>query len=135
MEVIESSHVRAVLAANRAFYAAFESRDFDAMSDIWEHSDRVSCVHPGWGALRGWGAVAASWAALFQSPETLQFILTDERAEVVGGIAWVTVDENILGEGSGSTVAAVNVFALGVEGWRMVLHHGSPVVAVERPGH
>ncbi|MCX7619883.1 MAG: nuclear transport factor 2 family protein [Acidimicrobiales bacterium] len=131
--VIEQSHLDAVLAANRAFYAAFEARDFDAMSDLWEHSDRVSCVHPGWGALRGWGAVAASWAALFQGPESLQFILTDERAEVVGDVAWVTVDENILGGGSGSTVAAVNLFVRGDDGWRLVMHHGSPVVAIEQP--
>ena len=38
-----------VLAANRAFYAAFEARDIDALSDVWEHSDRSTCVHPGWG--------------------------------------------------------------------------------------
>ena len=45
----------AVLEANRAFYAAFEARDIDAMSDVWEHSDRSACTHPGWPTLRGWG--------------------------------------------------------------------------------
>ena len=74
----------AVAAANQAFYEAFEARDLDAMSDVWEHSDRVSCSHPGWGVLRGWGQVAASWMALFQGPQRLQFILTDERVEVEG---------------------------------------------------
>src|SRR3954452_11592262 len=94
---IESSEdERAVLAANRAFYAAFEARDLDAMSDLWEHSDRAACVHPGWTLLRGWAAVGASWMALFQGPQQQQFLLADEHVTVVGDAAWVTVDENIL---------------------------------------
>ena len=79
-----SAEADAVLAANRAFYEAFEQRDLDAMSEVWEHSDRVVCTHPGWTALRGWGAVAGSWFALFAGPTPLQFILTDVRAEVDG---------------------------------------------------
>jgi ketosteroid isomerase-like protein len=118
----------AVAAANRAFYEAFEARDLDAMSDLWEHGDRVSCSHPGWGVLRGWGQVAASWMALFQGPQHLQFILTDERVEVVGDVAWVTVDENLLGDDAGSTVTSLNVFVRGLAGdWKLVAHHGSAV--------
>ena len=113
---------------NQAFYDAFEARDLDAMSDIWEHSDRVSCTHPGWSVLRGWGAVAASWLAMFQGPQQIQFILTDEHVEVDGDLGWVTVDENIIGDQTGSTVSALNVFVRGESGWRLVAHHGSAVV-------
>ena len=117
-----------VAAANQAFYEAFEARDLDAMSDVWEHSDRVSCSHPGWGVLRGWGQVAASWMALFQGPQRLQFILTDERVEVEGDVGWVTVDENLLGDDAGSTVTSMNVFVLrGPDHWKLVAHHGSAV--------
>ena len=120
----------AVRAANRAFYDAFEARDIDAMSDVWEHSDRVVCTHPGWRTLHGWGEVSASWYALFRGPSGLQFILTEERVELAGDTAWVTVDENLIGEQLGGTVAAVNVFVRdGGDTWRMVLHHGSPVSA------
>lgn len=118
----------AVSAANRAFYEAFEARDLDAMSDIWEHADRVSCSHPGWGVLRGWGQVAASWMALFQGPQRLQFILTDERVEVEGDVAWVTVDENLLGDDAGATVTSMNLFVQQEPGrWKLVAHHGSAV--------
>ena len=123
----------AVLAANASFYRAFEASDLDAMSDLWEHSDRVECVHPGWAALHGWGEVSASWAALFGGRQRLQFILTDERVAVVGDVGWVSVDENLLaGDVSGSagstgTVAALNVFVRSGGAWRMVAHHGSPV--------
>jgi ketosteroid isomerase-like protein len=118
--------VSAVTQANDAFYAAFEVADLDAMSDLWEHSDRVTCVHPGWAELRGWAAVAASWAAMFQGPERLQFILTNCHVVVAGDTAWVTVDENIIGPDS-ATVASINVFVRDGDEWRMVAHHGSGV--------
>jgi len=118
-----------VLAANRRFYAAFEGRDLDAMSDVWEHSDRISCTHPGWATLHGWGSVASSWFSLFTNDQRLQFIVTAERAVVVGDAGWVTCDENILSGDASGTVAAVNLFTRGADGWRMVGHHGAPVVA------
>lgn len=125
VDVVGSDEVR---AANRAYYEAFEAADIDAMSAVWEHSDRVLCTHPGWAALRGWAAIAASYFALFRNGQSLQFILTDEHVEVAGDTAWVSVDENILGEDAGSTAAAVNLFVRNGDGWRMVLHHSSQVV-------
>lgn len=121
--------LEAVRSANRAFYAAFEARDLDAMSDLWAHDAEVSCVHPGWITLRGWGQVAASWAALFDGPQHLQFIVTEEHVVVAGDVAWVTCDENLLGDEGGATVASLNLFARDAEGrWRMLAHHGSPVM-------
>lgn len=117
----------AVRAANRAFYDAFEARDLDAMSDVWEHTDRVTCTHPGWRTLRGWGAVSGSWFALFGGPSPLQFILTDEVVSVAGDAAWVTVDENLISADGGGTVAAVNLFVRAGERWWLVTHHGSAV--------
>lgn len=114
-------------AANAAFYEAFEARDLDAMSEVWEHSDRVVCTHPGWQALRGWGAVSGSWFALFRADNPMQFILTNESIIVEGDVGWVNVDENLIGERIGGTVAALNMFVFDGERWRMVVHHGSPV--------
>jgi len=98
------------------------------MSEAWEHSDRVSCVHPGWTVLRGWASVASSWAAMFNGPQRLQFILTNESVVVHGDTAWVTIDENILDADSSATVTAINVFTLVGADWKMVAHHGSPVM-------
>jgi ketosteroid isomerase-like protein len=120
----------AVLAANRAFYDAFEAGDLDAMSDVWEHGARATCTHPGWPTLQGWQAVVSSWYALFTNGQRLQFIVTDEHATVIGDAAWVTCYENILEGATAGTVAAVNLFARDRgQGWRLVGHHGSPVVA------
>lgn len=113
----------------------------DAMSDLWERSERATCTHPGWATLRGWGPIAASFFALFQGARQMQFVLTEERAQVVGDMAWVSVDENLLGDQSGATIAAINIFVRALdrvqggaagpeEGggtWRLVCHHGSIV--------
>lgn len=120
-----------MLAANAAFYEAFEARDLDLMSGLWEHSDHVTCVHPGWSRLHGWGAVAASWLALFQGPQHLQFILTDARVEVRGDVAWVTVDENLLADEGSGTISALNVFVRAPgERWLVVAHHAGPVTTL-----
>jgi len=119
----------AVLAANRRYYEAFEAKDLDAMSDLWERSDRALCTHPGWATLEGWGAVAASFFALFQNGQQIQFVLTRERVTVSGPTAWVSLDENLLGDQGGVTVATINIFvsAPGSPAWKMVCHHGSVV--------
>ena len=121
-----------VLQALNAFYDAFERRDFDTMSDLWEHSDRVVCTHPGWSTLRGWGHVGGSWVALLQNEQRLQFILTNEHVGIEGDVAWVTVDENILDGPINNTVSAMKVFVRSPDstfGWRIVAHHGSVVHA------
>ncbi|HYI62756.1 MAG TPA: nuclear transport factor 2 family protein [Acidimicrobiales bacterium] len=113
------------------FYAAFEARDLDTMSDLWVHDDRVSCTHPGWAALHGWAAVSASWFAIFDQSPPLQVFVTEERVHVSGDLSWVTVDENLLGAGAedgGTTVSALKVLSREPAGWRIVAHHGSVVV-------
>lgn len=118
--------VAEVLAANRAFYEAFEAADMDAMSDVWDHGDAVVCTHPGWPRLEGWGTVSASFFALFQG-DPPQFIVTGERATVVDDAAWVTCDETVLA-GGGAAVAAVNVFVRRGTAWRLVVHHAGLVL-------
>jgi SnoaL-like domain len=104
------------------------------MSKVWEHADRVVCTHPGWSTLMGWGRVAASFFALFQNAQRLQFILTNEAAQVVGDVGWVAVDENILDTANATTVAALNLFTRETGEWLMVAHHASPVSASDTGG-
>jgi ketosteroid isomerase-like protein len=126
---MSGADIEAVLAANQAFYDAFEARDLDAMSELWEHTDRSVCTHPGWATLRGWGAISASWFGLFDNNEHLQFIVTNARAEVDGDIGWVVCDENILGTGSSGAVASLNLFVRKPGGrWYLIGHHGSPIM-------
>jgi hypothetical protein len=80
--------------------------------------------------------VAASFFALFQGGQQIQFVLTRERAIQVGDTAWVSLDENLLGDQGGVTVATINIFVRGSgpDGWQMVCHHGSVVQAGRNQG-
>jgi ketosteroid isomerase-like protein len=119
-----------VMATNQAFYDAHEGRDLDAMGGVWEHSDRVVCAHPGWPILRGWPLVEESWRRILAGPGRNQFILTNLSVDVVGDVAWVCVDENLVQAGATGTVAATNVFTRSPDGqWRLVVHHASAVMA------
>lgn len=121
---------QSVLAANRAFYEAHEARNIDAMCEVWERSDRVVCVHPGWPILRTWKPVEDSWRRILAGPGRNQFILTNESVEIVDGLAWVTLDENLVAPDGTGTIAATNVFARQADDhWLLVVHHGSPVMA------
>ena len=122
-----------VEAANAALYAAFETADVDAMQSVWDDVDpgALVCVHPGWPMLRGRSAVLRSWSAVMAGTEYIQFFLTDVRVTVVGDSAVVTCTENVLTSadvGENASVVATNVFVRRPDGWRLQVHHGSPVL-------
>jgi ketosteroid isomerase-like protein len=120
--------IEEVLAANQAFYDAHEQRDFEAMRSVWEHRDRVVCVHPGWPILRTWPIVEDSWRRILSGPGRNQFILTNHAVAVDGDHAWVTLDENLVDASGAGTVAATNLYARSAGGWLLVVHHGSPIM-------
>jgi ketosteroid isomerase-like protein len=123
---------QAVEEANTEFYAAFEHSDLGRMRNVWLDDDTASCVHPGWRVLRGTSRIMRSWAAIFANTPYIQFFLSDVDVTVLGDVAIVRCVEGIVtsladAEGDAS-VAATNVFVRTVDGWRLWLHHGSPVV-------
>lgn len=122
-----------VARANEEFYDAFEALDMDRMEACWLHDGGVRCIHPGWDAMVGWHQVSRSWVAIFANSAYIQFFLTDVEVHVDADTAWVTCAENILADGAGpevqdAKVLATNVFRRAGGRWRMVLHHGSPVL-------
>ncbi len=124
-----------VIAVNRAFYDAFEALDADAMERCWLPGPEAACVHPGGPWVRGSDEVMASWRAIMANTDYIEFDIQVEAVHVADPVAWVACLERITTSGPGGTaeaeVAATNIFVLGSGGWRLALHHGSPVV---RPG-
>jgi uncharacterized protein (TIGR02246 family) len=132
-----SADVDAVTAVNDALYEAFENADVDRMAVVWDDldPDAVVCVHPGWPMLRGRAHVLRSWSAVMAGTEYVQFFLTDVHVSVEGDTAVVTCTENILTSveemglrRGNAAVAATNVFRRRGDGWRLQVHHGSPVL-------
>jgi ketosteroid isomerase-like protein len=130
----------AVEEANLELYAAFEAGDLDRMSAVWDDADDIACVHPGWSLLRGRAQVLRSWAMIMANTAYIQFFLTDVRTEIIGDVALLTCAENILtgtdddgGIAESARAVATNVFRRTPHGWRLRLHHGSPVLTPPGP--
>jgi len=117
----------AVLAANASFYEAHEANDLSVMEQLWERSERVTCIHPGWPIVRGWHDVIETWRRIFAGPQQLQFILTNIEVVIEGDVGVVTLDENLVDSGHTATIACTNVFVRLGGQWLMILHHGSGV--------
>lgn len=133
----------AVESANAAFYVAFETADLDGMSKLWvEHEDAV-CVHPGAVPVRGTSAISRSWALIMANTPYIQFFLTDVEIGLLGEVASVTCTENVLTADEttqedafhGARAVATNVFVRTPNGWRLWMHHASPVLSEEDHEH
>jgi len=69
----------------------------------------------------------------------IQFFLTDVEVSVIEDVASVTCTENVLtGDETtgpdafgGAKAVATNVFVRTPEGWRLWIHHASPVLSVD----
>ena len=125
--------LEAVTAVNQAFYEAFETADVERMSSVWDDRDpeALVCVHPGWPALRGRAQVLRSWSAVMATTDYVQFVLSDVQVSIEGDTAVVSCTENVLtsvADMNGGTVVATNVFRRRPGGWRLTVHHGSPVL-------
>ena len=127
----------AVERLNAAFYEAFENADLDTMRDLWLDHEESLCVHPGALPVRGTAAISRSWALIMANTPYIQFFLTDVEVSVRGEVASVTCTENVLtaddragpdGFG-GARAVATNVFVRTPEGWRLWIHHASPVLS------
>jgi ketosteroid isomerase-like protein len=117
-----------VRRAHRDFYRAFESLSIERMDEAWAHDDSVTCVHPGWPLAAGWRAVRETWVTIFRNTESMRFEILDERIDVRGDLAWIVCIEKIRsGDGEGA-VLATNVLRRDGGRWRIVHHHGSPIL-------
>ena len=110
-----------VLEANRRFYDALEALDIEGMEACWASGPEIACVHPG-----------GAWEAIMANTGYIEFEIAEARVQVVDPVAWVTCVERITsaveGETAAAEAAATNVFVLGSSGWRMALHHASPII-------
>ncbi len=117
----------AVVAANRAFYRAFNDRDLAAMDLVWAPTGAMVCLHPGRAPLHERADIIASWRAILQHPESPRVRCTAEWVVGRPGLALVVCRE-ILAEGQ---LMATNSFVRLADGWHMVGHHSGPVPPLE----
>lgn len=122
------SEQNAVLFANGAFYAAFESRDAGAMEQVWAKDKSISCTHPGWQPLIGRAAVLASWRSILSNASAPRISSRQERAVIYGDCAVVMCIEQISdGKSRDEFLTATNIFVRAGSIWAMVHHQAGPV--------
>jgi ketosteroid isomerase-like protein len=121
-----------VIAANDAFYRAFEKKDLEAMSLVWSQGTGSLCIHPGRNALRGWRDIEFSWLQIFRSTKYLEIETEIISVEIRDKIAYVILIEKLLQISGGRSVQAqsmaTNIFEKMASKWYLVHHHGSPIM-------
>lgn len=121
-----------ILAANDAFYRAFEKKDIEAMSAVWSQGTASLCIHPGRKVLRGWKDIRVSWESIFKNTNYIEIETDVIATEVRDSIAYVVLVENVFQVISGRRVQAqsmaTNIFEKMAQKWYLVNHHGSPIV-------
>lgn len=122
MEAGESQD-EAVLAANEAFYRAFNQKDVEAMEGVWSSTDDIGCIHPGWNLIKGREAVLESWRNILTNPNQPRIVIGGASVIYAGDAALVLCRELV----AGSPLAATNVFVREGNDWKLVHHQSGPV--------
>ena len=108
--------------ANELFYRAFRTQDASLMRAVWAQSPDVTCIHPGWGPVRGYLPVLRSWAAILgqpTAPDITYRLLTCHQA---GEMAYLVCEEQV----EGHRLIATNVFRREADRWKLMLHQAGP---------
>jgi len=114
-----------VLAANEAFYSAFNERDVDAMEALWAEESVAFCVHPGSRPIVGRAAIVESWRGILTNPAQPRLFAGAHLISRVGEVAIVVCSELV----DGNLLTATNVFVREHGMWKMC-HHQSGGVAL-----
>ena len=119
------------ITANEKFYKAFNARDLSAMKEIWSSHQNVTCVHPGWSPLNGFEPIIDSWQGIFKNSGNMDIQISDINMFISNDLAWVSCVEKLYTIAShgvlASKVFSTNLFKLNKDGWKMIMHHASPM--------
>jgi len=116
--------------AENAFYAAFSRGDLEAMRDIWLDASHTSCVHPMGDRLLGTPAILKSWETILKNTGDVIIELSDLAIHQGPQTAIHTLIENIHVEDETEKMfqfIVTNIYEQTSDGWKMILHHSSPM--------
>ena len=98
-----------------------------AMAELWARRAEVTCVHPHRPILIGRDAVLRSWRAILGHPDQPKIVFAAEPPRLVGDICIVTGREVV----AAVPITATNIYLREDDQWRMIHHHGSPVLQLQ----
>ncbi len=118
--------------AQNAFYAAIEGANLIEMMSIWAEDEDIVCIHPGGTRHSGLADVRESWRQIFLHGPQLKFSLVAGKSHQARKLSIHSVCEQIThsaGTHPPASAIATNIFVLSDDGWRMLIHHASPIPA------
>lgn len=117
-------------SAEASFYAAFQQLDYEAMELIWDTGSDILCVHPWAASLMGTEAVMSSWRAILRGGGSsdirhrLTGMVDNDELALHHGEEHLTFNDGVPAT---TVIVVTNAFRRTADGWRMFMHHGSPV--------
>jgi len=130
------NHFETAIAAETAFYRAFENADLEEMMGVWAATPDIVCIHPAGPRLVGPVQVRESWRRIFAGGPSMQFAIDERQVTECRGLALHVVHELITVTGEAAPrrpIIATNAYRLAAGGWLLVLHHASPIAGVQAP--
>lgn len=99
------------------------------MADLWSRSAQSECIHPMSERVQGHAAILHSWAEIFAHPTSMRFEVVATRRTQIGDLAVHVLHEAIRleNEAAHSRMIATNVYVREEDGWKLLVHHASPV--------
>lgn len=116
--------------AEAAFYDALARADLNAMMAVWSEDEEAVCIHPGGLRLVGLATIREAWRQMFADGARLVVNLSQQVACATMMQTVHNVLEHIASEDderAPTTLVATNVYSRGGAGWKMVMHHASPL--------
>lgn len=113
-----------------AFYEALETGDLDAMMAIWAEDEEIVCILPGGPRLTGYALVREGWRHIFEGGNRLkvQLLALSTLHGPFTAVHSLVEQISVVGQKQlAAPVVATNVYLRGALGWRMIVHHASPV--------
>ncbi|MGI9559050.1 MAG: YybH family protein [Thermodesulfobacteriota bacterium] len=137
MEKISGKDIKEVKKAQEMFYEALNKADIEMMEQVWVAGGRAKCIHPGWPVIKGWDAIKASWMSIFESGELASIEMSDVMIDVGEKAALANCVEKLNHFVEGNVVVtfaqATNIFEITDSGWKITLHHASPIPVKSTP--
>ncbi len=119
--------------AEAAFYTAFSKANLDEMRLVWLDSPSVICTHPMAQRIVGYRLVIGSFLGMFTNQGELNAGIEQVETMQTSDLSEHTGVEVIHQDAMEFRMQVTNVYRSTVDGWRMVLHHASPVHTTEPP--
>lgn len=117
------------LAALAGFYRAFNGRDLEALAANWADDPQVSMSNPLGSIARGWAAIRAVYARIFEGPARVRVAFHDFTLHEAGEVFYAVGRERGTLACDGSVIELAirtsRVFRLVGGHWRQMHHHGS----------